>query len=240
MLDLRKPKISFVIPTYNCVAWLPLCVESLLNQTEQDIEVIVVNDCSTDGTKAFLDGYVKEKLRVFHNQKNMGAGWSRNFGAEQAMSDIIGVADADDVYINTHAENILKWFEKNPHSELVNFPYVTIDYFENIVEAHHGDKFDHEGHLKDGGINYFCNPSAAYKKSAMLEIGGYGYEKQGVITDDMQMIQKWIKAGKKVDFCGDDGEGNITFGVMHRILPNSMMSKLRGFDPKWLKSKEKV
>lgn len=232
------PRISFVIPTFNCVAWLPLSIESILSQTEEDLEVIVVNDCSTDGTKEFLEYYKDNpKVKVINNEKNMGAGYSRNRGAMEASAEIIAVADADDVYINTHAENILKWFEKNPESELVNFPYVTIDYFENIVEPHHGEPFDHEGYLKDGGINYFCNPACAYKKKAMSEVGGYEVEKEN-ITDDMQMVQKWLKAGKKIDFCGNDGADNVPFGVMHRILPNSMMAKLRGFDPKWLK-KEK-
>ena len=230
------PKISAVIPTYNCIAWLPMCIGSLLSQTEQDMEVIVINDGSTDGTMEFLDDYYgkNERVKIVHNAKNSGAGYSRNLGAMLASSDIILVADADDCYINTHAEMILKWFKENPESELVNFPYVTIDYFEKIVEAHKGEPFDHELHLKDGGVNYFCNPACAYKKDAMNSIGGYEVEKQG-ITDDMQMIQKWVKAGKKVDFCGNDGNGNVPFGVMHRILPNSMMAKQRGFKPEWLK-----
>lgn len=232
------PKISFVVPTYNSIAWLPLCINSLLAQTVEDIEVVIVNDGSTDGTKEFLDDYYGDnpRVKIIHNEKNMGAGYSRNFGASMASSEIIGVADADDVYINEHAQNILNWFEKHPKSELVNFPYVTIDYFENVVEAHRGQPFDHEGHLKDGGVNYFCNPSSAYKKSVMAEVGGYEVEKEG-ITDDMQMIQKWVKAGKKVDFCGNDGSDNVPFGVMHRILPNSMMAKLRGFDPRWIRKK---
>lgn len=233
------PKLSFVCPTRNRIAWMPLALQSLLSQSEYDIEIIMVNDASDDGTKEFLDEWALKdpRVKVIHNEKHMGAGYSRNLGAAAATSELIGVCDDDDVNINTRAEETLKWFYRNPMSELVNFPYVTIDYFERIVESHHGMPFDHDAFKKDGGINYFCNPTAAYRRSAGVEMGGYPSEKEG-ITDDYQFIQNWVKAGKKVDFCGDNGKGEVPFVTMHRILPTSIMSKIRGFDPRWLKQKE--
>lgn len=230
------PKCSFVTPTHNRIEWLPICLQSLLSQTEQDIEIIIVNDASTDGTKEFLDEWaVKDpRVKVIHNETSQKAGGSRNIGAAAATSDIIIPFDDDDVAINTKAEDVLKWFASHPESELVNFPYVSIDYFENVLEVFHGQPFDHEGFKKDGGVSYFCNPASAHKKKSADEIGGYPTEKEG-ITDDYQFLQNWIAAGKKVDFCGDNGKGELPLATMHRILPDSMMAKLRGFDPRWIR-----
>ncbi len=229
------PKLSFVVPTHNRVEWLAPCLDSLLNQTVEDIEIIVVNDCSNDGTKEFLDEWYSQfpKIKIVHNSENQGGGRSRNIGAAVASAEIIAVCDDDDVYADTRAQDILNWFEKNPDSELVNFPYISIDYFEEPLEPFNGEKFDHEGFKKGGGVNYWCNPAAAYRKKAMVEIGGYPPEKEGM-TDDYQMLSSWITAGKKIDFCGDNGQGNIPYATLHRILPSSMMSSIRGFKPEWL------
>lgn len=228
------PLISFVIPTHNRIGWLPLCLQSLLTQTVKDIEIIVVNDASTDGTEEFLDSWaIKDpRVKVIHNETNKGGGESRNIGCNAASSEIIGVCDDDDVYIETRAEMILDWFKKNPESELVNFPYVSVDYFDEPLEAFEGQPFDHEAFKQDGGVNYWCNPSAAYKKASAIEMGGYSKEKQG-LTDDYQFLTNWVKAGKKVDFCKVYDE-QPAFSTLHRILPNSMMSSIRGFKPEWV------
>lgn len=228
------PKVSFVVPTHNRIEWLPLCLQSLLTQTLEDIEIIVINDCSTDGTKEFLDEWAAQfpKMVIVHNETNLGAGTSRNKGAYMAKSEIVAVCDDDDVYVETRAQDIVDWFEQHPESEMVNFPYLSINYFDQVLDQFAGEAFDHDGFLKDGGVNYWCNPSAAYKKNSMAEVGGYPSEKEG-ITDDYQMLQSWVKSGKKVDFCGNKN-GDIPFSTLHRILPNSMMSKIRGFKPEWV------
>lgn len=226
------PKLSFVLPTRNRLEWVGECLESLLDQTEKDIEIIVVNDASDDGTKEFLDEWaVKDsRVRVIHNEKPMGAGFSRNLGADMANSDIIAQSDDDDVYPDDRAEATLRWFNEHPESELVNFPYIRVGFFGEILETFYGGNFDHEAFKKDGTVSYFCNPSCAYRKKSAQEVGGYGSETVGV-TDDIQFVKKWVDSGKKIDF------DNRAFGVLHRVLPDSMMAKQRGFNPAWAGAK---
>lgn len=237
------PKISFVLPTYNRIAWLAPAINSLRGQTEADIEIVIVDDGSTDGSRELLEWFKVQdsRIKVIYNETNMGAGKSRNIGCDAATAEIIGVCDSDDVYVETRAKETLDWFERNPDSELVNFPYVTIDYFEDVVDVQNGLPFNHEAFKKDGSISYYCNPAAAYKKTSALEIGGYPNERMKdedgeKITDDYQFIKNWVDSGKKVDFCEANLKGEIPYVTMHRILPDSMMSKLRGFDPKWIKA----
>lgn len=225
----RDPKISFVLPTYNRLAWVGECLQSLMDQTEKEIEIIVVNDNSTDGTKEFLDEWaVKDpRVLVIHNSVNQGGGKSRNIGMKCASAPIIGICDDDDFYPEDRAACILRWFNENPESELVNFPYIRVGYFGEELKFFGGSEFDHEGFKTNGTINYFCNPSVAFKLKSALDMGGYQPETKEM-TDDVQFVKNWIDSGRKIDF------DKRAVGVLHRVMPDSMMAKMRGFDPSWV------
>jgi glycosyltransferase involved in cell wall biosynthesis len=231
-----KPLISFVLPTYNRMEWIGECLQSLLTQTVKEIEIIIVEDGSTDGTREFLADWCPQfpNVRVILNETNIGAGRSRNIGAAAAKADIIGVCDSDDIYADQRAELILEHFKLNPKSELVTFPYRAIGYYNEKLEDHEGEPFNHEDFLAHGRVNFFSNPSAAYKKAAAEEIGGYEPEFEGENlkqTDDVQFLHKWVKSGRKVDF----QPGYLI--CFHRVLQDSMMAKVRGWDPKWATNK---
>lgn len=221
------------MPVFNRVAWIGESVQSLLAQTiVHETEIIIVDDFSTDGTREFLKEWTPQfkEINLILNKKNLGAGQSRNIGMEAAKAPIIGVCDSDDVYCDEHAALILQHFKENPNSEMVNFPYQSVGYYNEVIEKYEGEAFDHDRFLKTGAANYFCNPSAAYRKKSGLEIGGYGsevFEGDIKLTDDVQFITKWVKAGKKIDF----QPGFFVLG--HRVLPDSMMVKLRGWTPEW-------
>lgn len=225
---MNKPKVSFVLPTYNRIEWIAEAIQSCLSQTEKNIEVIVVDDGSTDGTWEFLNDWLKSvpNVKLYRNEENLGAGPSRHKGAELASGDIILVCDSDDVNVDIRAANALKWFEEHPESELVNFPYVSVGYNNEFLESYDGEKFNEDLYKKVGQVNYYCNPSVAMKKQSYFETEGYKKETEKM-TDDRQFVDNWIKAGKKIDFCPGDAL------ILHRVLPDSMCVKFRGFDPKW-------
>lgn len=228
-----SPRLSFVMPCYNNLEWLGEAISSCLVQTVPEIELIIVDDCSTDGSKEFLDEWASklDGVTVIHNEKNLGAGKSRNIGMEAARAPIIAICDADDIYANERAALILKHFELNPKSEMVNFPNIAIGYCNEKVEENQGLPFDHDLFLKEGKITYFSNPTVGVKKESLKEIGGYGEEyfnETARNTDDFLMVEKWVKAGKKIDF--QPGY----FVTFHRNSPNSMMAKMRGFKPEWV------
>lgn len=222
-----EPKISFVCPTYNRVAWLGECIQSLRAQTVKEIEIIIVDDASTDGTKELLAWLQKadDRITVIYNETNQGAGISRTVGHSFAKAPIIGICDSDDVYPIERAEMILKWFAEHPDSELVNWPYVRIGYFNDVLENFEGEPFDEKRFKEDGMVNYFSNPTVAVKKASLKQVP---YRKEdGGRTDDYGFVGDWIKAGKKIDFAAGDAI------CMHRVLPNSVMANLRGWKPEW-------
>ena len=91
------PKISIIIPVYNTEKYLVKCIDSLLYQSLEDIEIICVNDGSTDNSQKILDDYAKKdkRIKVIH-QKNKKQGAARNKGMEIATGEYIGYGDSDD------------------------------------------------------------------------------------------------------------------------------------------------
>ena len=92
-----KPLISIVVPIYNVEKYLTQCIGSLINQTVKDIEIILVNDGSTDNCPAICDAYAQQdnRVRVIH-QKNSGYGKACNAGIEAAMGKYLGILESDD------------------------------------------------------------------------------------------------------------------------------------------------
>lgn len=226
-----KPKISYVLPTYNRVAWVGECIQSLLSQTVQEVEVVVVDDGSTDGTKELLDWFTErdKRVKVIVNEKNQGAGRSRNIGNAAATSDLLGVCDSDDCYPMTRTEETLKFFEAHKdQSVMMTAPYARINYFGEQIQDFNGEDFDEKEFKETGRVNFFCHPASAYRKKDIDEIGGYKPE-TAEKTDDYQLVKDWIGAGKKIALCKGQ------FLCAHRVLPKSIMANQRGWRPEWAK-----
>ncbi len=103
------PLFSIVIPVYNMGFWLPTALESCLWQTHKNIEVIIINDGSTDDTQTIADFYVKNTQCITcHTQPNKGIGESRKKGQDLAQGDFILWLDADDFLAPTAAEKMLR------------------------------------------------------------------------------------------------------------------------------------
>ena len=91
------PKVSVIVPVYNVEEYLERCLDSLVNQTLKDIEIIIVNDGSTDGSKEKIQEYInKYKNIVYLEKENGGLSSARNYGIPYAKGEYIGFVDSDD------------------------------------------------------------------------------------------------------------------------------------------------
>ena len=103
-----KADVSVVIPLYNAEKFIRVCVDSVLNQTLKDVEVVIVDDCSTDGSLALcreLYGQ-NERVRIFQQPKNGGPGAARNRGVREARGEYIAFLDSDDEMIPCNLERM--------------------------------------------------------------------------------------------------------------------------------------
>lgn len=107
-----SPKISVIIPVYNVEKFLKRCLDSVLNQTLKDIEIICVNDGSTDNSLKIIEEYKKfENIKII-NQKNSGLSVARNIGLKHASADYVAFLDSDDFVDSDFYEKLFNSIEK--------------------------------------------------------------------------------------------------------------------------------
>ena len=112
---MKKPLISVIIPTYNRAYILPKAIESVLNQTFKDLEIIVVDDGSTDSTPYLISKYPIKYVR----KPNQGVAKARNTGILKSKGDFIAFLDSDDIFVETKLEKQLNFLEKHPEYKIV-------------------------------------------------------------------------------------------------------------------------
>ena len=136
------PKISVLVPIYNVEKYLEECLESIISQTLQDIEVICINDGSTDGSLKIIKKYAKNDPRfVIINKKNSGYGDSMNRGLAKATGEYIGIVESDD------------WVEKDMFESLYSLAK------ENEAEV-----------VKSNFYNYFTSPEKSHINGTVARI----------------------------------------------------------------------
>ena len=104
-------KVSVIIPFYNGVNWLCEAVQSVLDQTYKNVEIIVVNDGSPENVQSFLDKY--GTLVNYNYQENQGPAVARNLGMHLATGDYLAYLDSDDVWVPTKLEKQIGFMESN-------------------------------------------------------------------------------------------------------------------------------
>lgn len=102
------PRISIIIPIYNSKVFLDRCLRSVLQQTMKDIEIICIDDCSSDDSHLVVEKYIKQdsRIRLIRHKKNKGSGAARNTGILEAKADYIASVDSDD-YIKPEMMKVL-------------------------------------------------------------------------------------------------------------------------------------
>jgi glycosyltransferase involved in cell wall biosynthesis len=112
------PRISVIIPTYNSAHYLREAIESVLDQTYKDLEIIVIDDGSTDNTKEIVKTYM-DRI-IFLQQANSGPARARNLGIQKSSGEFVAFLDADDIWYPEKLERQIEIFLKNPQYGLVH------------------------------------------------------------------------------------------------------------------------
>jgi glycosyltransferase involved in cell wall biosynthesis len=173
------PEITVVIPLYNKARCVKSTVDTVLNQTLSNFELIVVNDGSTDGSEKIVAEIADPRIKIIH-QENAGPSAARNRGAAEASSDFIAFLDADDIWDADHLEALIALRRKFPEAGLyVTDHTVHFHKFSDIARLR-GIKLETQTLLDYFKISslfksiMFVDSSCfAVKKSTMLEVGGY-------------------------------------------------------------------
>ena len=132
-------KVSIIVPVYNVEKYIKRSLESLVNQTFSDIEIIVINDGSTDNSANIIETFKDERIKLY-SQDNKGGSAARNLGIEKATSDYIMFLDADDYYHLDCVEKAYKCITKE-NTDICIYGSRFVDdegnYIKSVVPSHH-------------------------------------------------------------------------------------------------------
>ncbi len=186
------PKVSIIIPCYNQGKYVAEAINSALRQTFKDIEIVCVNDGSTDNSaeiiKSFADKY--KNFVFFNNEENKGVIYSRNFAIENCNGTYILPLDADDIIAPTYVEKAVKILDNNPNIGIV---YCKAKIFGNYDKYWNLKPFNKSDILYENCI--FC--SALFRKSDFLKIGGYN-DNMKYGCEDYDLWLSFIEQGVEV------------------------------------------
>jgi glycosyltransferase involved in cell wall biosynthesis len=139
------PKVSIIIPSYNTVDYIDQAVRSILVQTFQDWELLVVDDHSDDGTWEKLQKYASGKVRIYRNDRNLGNSFTINRGIQLATGSYIAKMDADDVSLPDRIGRQVEFLESRPEVDVAGCGLIKTDRGLTKILAlssypeHHGD-----------------------------------------------------------------------------------------------------
>ena len=114
-----KPLLSVVMPVYNGMLYLNQAIDSILHQTMNDFELIIIDDASTDDTVLVVNSYNDRRIRVFKNHNNLGNYPSRNLGIKKSTGKYIAVMDADDICMPERFEKQIQFMDINKEIGIV-------------------------------------------------------------------------------------------------------------------------
>ena len=193
------PKISILVAVYNTAAYLPQCLDSLLSQTLKDIEVLCVDDASTDKSLDILHQYAEkdERVKVFALKENHGIGYARNMALSNASGDYICFVDSDDWLASTALEKVCEAFTDEVDSVL----FQVVHHYENGEEKVF--PMPHFGTLS--GTEAF-KESLTWKIHGVYAIRGdihhtYPYDDTLLTYSDENVTRIHYLKSRKVAFC---------------------------------------
>lgn len=170
-------KVSIIIPIFNVEKYVHKTIDSVTNQTEKDIEIILVDDGSTDGSGKICDEYAlkDERIRVIH-KTNGGLSSARNAGIKVASSDYIMLLDGDD-FLNAHAVSILNETMEKYTSDFIQFHYQEVRENDNDLIENHNEQIYQAHSLQEmysnlykAGGEFASACTKMYRKDVIKEV----------------------------------------------------------------------
>ena len=200
-------KVSVIIPVYNVENYLAECLDSIVNQTLKDIEIICINDGSTDNSLEILETYAQsdDRFKIF-NQENQGQGVARNHGIKLSQGEYIYFMDADD-YLELNALEVFYNMSKSLDLDILIFKLINFDdgtseeytsnYYEmSFLKPYDGKVFNYKiigERILDVAVS---PPGKFFKKSLIFSMKF----PEGLIFEDNYFFAEAMLSAKRVSF----------------------------------------
>lgn len=175
------PLVSVVIPAYNHEAFIEATIQSVLDQTFQDFEIVITDDGSSDGTLAIIHGFNDHRIQVFENVTNRGASYTANRCIENSTGKYVAMLSSDDTWLPDKLQKQVDYLESHPdiHAVFTKVNWINEDgnlivnpdfYYSNIFEVRNRSRYEWLNHFFFAG-NCLCHPSSLVRRTVYDEIG---------------------------------------------------------------------
>lgn len=191
---LNSELVSIILPTYNRLPLLKEAIQSVLNQTYTNFELIVVDDGSSDGTSTYVKNLENERIMLF-SQENIGRSAARNLGLKKSRGELITFLDSDDLYLPTKLESQIDFLSRNKHFACI---YTSADCFadSNPDVAIHRYDAKKSGNIYDEIAAYvpltICLPTVMFRREVLNVIGLFDTE-----LDRFEDTDYWRRIAQK-------------------------------------------
>ena len=188
------PKVSVIIPTYNGEKYIREAIDSVLAQSYEDFEIVVVDDGSADNTKEVLDKYEAQIKYIY--QENQGRSAARNRGVKESTGEYIAFLDADDLWEVDKLMLQMAYFEKNSNLGLIYSDALSVRDREVLVPSLFRERRPYAGRCFDKLLyeNFIPTQTVIVKKMVFEAVGGF--DESIEVSEDYDL---WLKILKKYE-----------------------------------------
>jgi len=191
----NQPLMSIIVPTYNRESFIVEAIQSVLEQTYSNWELIIVDDGSTDNTLETIKDIITDDRISYYHQKNQGQSVARNVGINKSTGEYICFLDSDNKWLQNRLEISVKVILNNPQVDIVYGDSISIDIQGHEISRHVMKKYS--GHVTKELIkdNFISMNAAIAKKKCFDEMGAFN-EKDRLAED----YELWLRFSTKYTF----------------------------------------
>ena len=199
MAQFKNPYLTVIMSVYNCEKYLTNSIESILNQTYQNFEFILINDGSTDKSLSIIENFKKKNPKlIVINQRNKGLTKSLNIGINLSKGEYIVRMDADDISLNNRLENFIKYLNLNNQVDIYSAPALIINEQnkkEKIIPNYLVRNNFNQNRLKY--YNFLIHGTLIIKTKKLKE---FKYNKSFICAQDFELYHRLIHNGYNISY----------------------------------------
>lgn len=226
---MQKAEVTVFMAVYNGEKFIHAAIESVLRQTFQDFELLIINDGSTDDSISIVNKYADKRIRLLHNDNNRGLAFTRNRGIEEARGKYFATLDCDDIAYQNRLEKQLAFFSKNKEVAVCGGRVKYIDETSKVVGKLFSLRGD-EDFLKSILLfnNIFSNSSTMMDTAILKK---FRYDERFAPAEDYDLFER-ISAEHKIAFINEwltyyrvHGENSSTLKSERRIVAEKIIAE---------------
>lgn len=184
---IKKGLVSIQVPVYNAMPHLKKTIQSLLDQSYENWECIIVNDGSTDDTQFFLNSLTDHRFKVIDLKQNRGRPFARQVALDNAQGEYIAMLDGDDFYSFDKLFDQVKYLDKNKDVDLVSSQMFSFGYSKNYYRVRPLEKVCSKK-IKYTGSELVCAHGPSMFRHSL--VGGHKYNQHLKLGQDMDFLKR--------------------------------------------------